>query len=72
MNGKRVSIVIPAFNEEQNIARIITSISKQTYKNFEVIVVDDGSTDSTVKIAKSLGVKVFARNHSESIIQRNF
>ncbi|MEO6589403.1 MAG: glycosyltransferase family A protein, partial [Pyrinomonadaceae bacterium] len=40
-----VSIIIPAYNAENFIAEALESIFGQTYKNFEVIVIDDGSTD---------------------------
>lgn len=46
-----VSIIIPAYNEEATIGQAIESTLDQTYPNVEVIVVDDGSTDSTAKIA---------------------
>lgn len=50
MNNITVSVVVPSFNAETTIARCIESIIGQSYKNFELIVVDDGSTDSTAKI----------------------
>ena len=46
----RVSIILPARNEERNIRRSVTSLLEQDYKNYEVIVVDDGSTDETPRI----------------------
>ena len=46
-----ISIIIPARNEKLNILRCLESIQKQTYSNFEVIVVDDNSTDDTYHIA---------------------
>ena len=46
-----ISIIIPARNEKLNILRCLESIQKQTYGNFEVIVVDDNSTDDTYNIA---------------------
>jgi len=43
----KVSVIIPVFNREKLIQRSINSILNQTYKNFEVIVIDDASTDNT-------------------------
>lgn len=47
-----VSIIVPAHNEELVIESTLQSLSKLNYMNFEVIVVDDGSTDDTAKIVK--------------------
>ena len=49
---KKVTIIIPAFNEEKYISECIESIKSQTYVNFEAIIVDDGSYDDTIKIIK--------------------
>lgn len=54
----KVSVIIPAFNEESYIADTINAVLKQTYPNFEIIVVDNASTDRTGEIAKSFGDKV--------------
>ncbi len=53
-----ISIVIPAFNEEHFLARTLASVARQDYKNFEVIVVDNNSTDKTAHIALRGGAKV--------------
>ncbi len=53
-----VSVIIPAYNEEKSIARTIRSISKSDYPDFEVIVIDDGSKDNTLKIAKKTSKKL--------------
>lgn len=53
-----VSVIIPAYNEEQYIPRIMRALQKQTYRNFEVIVADAFSTDRTRRIAASYGATV--------------
>jgi glycosyltransferase involved in cell wall biosynthesis len=53
-----VSIIIPTFNSARFLEQCITSIKKQTHWRLEVIVVDDGSTDSTLEIAERYGCNV--------------
>lgn len=50
MDEKLVSVIIPAYNIEDYIGRCLDSIISQTYKNLEIIVVDDGSRDRTGEI----------------------
>jgi glycosyltransferase involved in cell wall biosynthesis len=52
MSNPMVSILMPVFNEEKYISEAIKSILSQTYSNLEVIIIDDGSTDDTVKIVQ--------------------
>lgn len=47
----RVSVVLPAYNEETRICEGILELEKQTYKDREILIVDDGSTDRTVSVA---------------------
>lgn len=51
-NNPKVSIIIPALNEEKYIEKTLKHIKKQTYRNIEIIVVDNASTDKTKSIAK--------------------
>lgn len=51
---KKVSIVIPVYNEEKYIANCIESVIGQTYRNIEIIIVNDGSTDQTYSICKEI------------------
>ncbi|NCD01144.1 glycosyltransferase family 2 protein [bacterium] len=54
MNAKKplISVIIPTYNRAHFLPRAINSVLNQTYKNFELIIVDDGSTDETRKIIK--------------------
>ena len=52
------SIVIRAYNEEKHISRLLEGIQHQTANDVEVILVDSGSSDSTVSIAESFGAKI--------------
>lgn len=54
----KCSIVIRAYNEEKLIGRLLEGIKQQTVKDVEIILVDSGSTDTTVSIADSFGAKV--------------
>ena len=45
-----VSVILPAYNAENTIAESIQSIIVQTYENWELIVINDGSTDETEKV----------------------
>ncbi len=49
-----VSVIMPAYNAERYILKSVMSILNQTYKNLELIVYDDGSTDSTIQILRSI------------------
>ncbi|MCE7740888.1 MAG: glycosyltransferase [Candidatus Heimdallarchaeota archaeon] len=53
-----VSIIVPTLEEEVNIRKCLTSLTKLNYPHYEIIVVDGGSKDKTVEIARSYGVNV--------------
>ena len=50
----KISVIIPAYNVEKYIEKCLRSVMNQTYKNLEIIVVNDGSTDETLKIIREL------------------
>lgn len=52
MNIPAVSIIMPSFNSEKTIQAAIESVRAQTYSNWELIISDDNSSDSTVKIVE--------------------
>ncbi len=52
--SKKISVIVPAYNVEKYIGKCVRSIIRQTYKNIEIIIVDDGSTDKTGKICDEL------------------
>ena len=54
VNNKKISIIVPVFNCEKYIERNLKSILNQKYKNIEIIVVNDGSTDNTFNIVKNI------------------
>ncbi len=71
MGKPHVSIVIPAFNEERYIWETFDSLSHQSYDDFETIVVDSYSTDSTVDIAKDFGARVLYAPRGKIGLARN-
>lgn len=67
-----VSVVIPAYNSESTLRACLESLQNSTLKGFEVIVVDDGSTDRTREIASSFGnVKLVQQKNKGPAAARN-
>lgn len=56
--GPKVSIIIRALNEAAHIGRLLEGVSKQSFRDYEVILVDSGSTDDTVAIARKYGARL--------------
>lgn len=52
MNNPKISVIIPAYNTGRAVRRMINAVKKQTFEEFEAIIIDDGSEDDTVDIIK--------------------
>lgn len=77
MNSKNlVSVIVPVYNAEHFIEKCIHSILNQSYKNIELILVNDGSTDNSVKICDSFAkidnrIKLIHQANSGPSVARN-
>ena len=58
----KIGIIVPNYNYEHTIEKCLTSIFNQTYQNFEVVFVDDMSTDNSVEIAKKTYNKCYSQS----------
>ena len=66
-NSPKVTVIMPVYNAEPYLKRAMESILTQTYRGFEVLAVDDGSTDRSLDILQSFNdprLRVMARPHS--------
>ncbi|MGY8933105.1 MAG: glycosyltransferase family 2 protein [Flavobacteriales bacterium] len=70
-----LSVIIPLFNKEKNIVNTLTSVCNQTYTDFEVIIVNDGSTDASIKNISVINddrIQLFSKKNEGVSIARNF
>lgn len=72
-----ISIVLPVYNVENYLDKCITSIISQTYKNFELIIVNDGSTDSSLEICQNYEeadarIQLFSKKNEGVSSARNY
>ena len=67
MYNAKVSVIIPLYNKAHTIERTLRSVFSQTYTNFEVIIIDDGSTDGSTNIIK----EEFKDERLKIIVQQN-
>lgn len=73
----QVSVIIPVYNSQDTVKKSISSLLKQTLNKIEILVIDDGSTDNSLKIAQSLAdenecIKVFHQENKGVSNARNF
>ncbi len=63
----KASIIVPAFNVSETLPQTLKSLLNQTFEDFEIVVVDDGSSDDTAQITRAFG----ADTRVKLILQRN-
>ncbi len=77
MKNDLISIIIPVYNHAHTLGRCLLSVEKQTYRQLEVIIVNDGSTDDFNKVIKhiktriSIPIKVITQNNTGAAAARN-
>jgi glycosyltransferase involved in cell wall biosynthesis len=68
----KITIVIPCYNYAKFLPECIESIRKQTYKNIDYFVVNDGSPDNTIEVCEKLGVKCYTKENGGLASARNY
>ncbi|MCM1076717.1 MAG: glycosyltransferase [Bacteroides sp.] len=74
-NHPRFSVIVPVYNRIDEVSDLLDSLSKQTLKNFEVVIVEDGSTDpcgDVVRSFRDVDVKYFYKDNEGRSIARNY
>lgn len=74
---KKVSVIIPVYNSELFIEQCVQSVTDQTYKNLEILIIDDGSADRSAEICSGLSaedgrIKLVSQNHKGVSAARNY
>lgn len=77
MKNELITVIVPAYNPGENLRRAIESVSSQTYNNIEILIIDDGSTDNTGKIAEEYAktderIHVYTKTNGGEANSRNF
>lgn len=75
-DGKMVSIIVPVYNVEKYLAKCLDSIVSQTYRNIEIVLINDGSTDQSLAICTSYAkaddrIQVITKENEGAAIARN-
>ena len=75
MNHPLISVIIPLYNKEKCIVKTIESITKQDYDDYEIVLVDDGSTDCSVALIQNLNndkIKIYKKENGGPASARNY
>ena len=68
----KISVIIPVYNAEKSISYIVETLLSQTFKDFEILLINDGSTDNTAIICNQYAAKYSDSNNSHHPIIRVF
>lgn len=71
MKTSSISIIVPTLNEEKHIWRLLKSVRRQDHVNYEVLIVDGGSKDETLDIAKQYNAKILVLPEHGEFVSRN-
>ncbi|MEN5086557.1 glycosyltransferase family 2 protein [Sphingobacterium faecium] len=69
-----ISVIIPLYNKESNIADTLNSVLAQSFKNFEIVIVNDGSTDNSLQVVEGFvsdKIRIFNQSNSGVSVARN-
>lgn len=76
INNELISVIIPLYNNDKYIEQCILSILNQTYKNFEIIIVNDGSTDNSLNVCNKYisnkKITIFTKTNGGLSLARNY
>lgn len=76
MSAKKVSIILPVYNSENFLDRCLTALVNQTYKNIEILCINDGSTDNSLQVLEKYAsederIKIFSHENKGPATSRN-
>ena len=67
----KISLIVPTLNEEKHIVNLLSSLKKQSFKDFETIIVDGGSSDMTIQKANEFGARTIVKLGLKEFPSRN-